>query len=133
MESILISLKESLGIEPTSTVYDPELIMHVNAVLMSLSQLGVDPDSTLEVTGIDETWDELFDGLYMDVKGVKSYILHKVKLMFDPPTSSYLVEVVKATIKELEWRIAHAVDNRDVAALAAESPFNSGFSSGFGG
>lgn len=133
MDSILISLKESLGIEATSTVYDSELIMDINAILMSLSQIGIDPNSTLEITGFEETWSELFGGLYNDVKGVKSYVLQKLRLMFDPPTSSYLVEVIKEQIRELEWRISHAVDSRDIFAVSAESGFDSGFSSGFGG
>ena len=35
----------------------------------------------------------------------------KVKLMFDPPLSSAVIECTKEQIKELEWRLQVAVDS----------------------
>lgn len=36
---------------------------------------------------------------------VKTYIYLKVRLLFDPPTSSALIESINRTLSEIEWRI----------------------------
>ena len=36
---------------------------------------------------------------------IKTYIYLKVRLLFDPPTSTALIESINRTISELEWRI----------------------------
>lgn len=41
---------------------------------------------------------------------IKNYVYLKVKLVFDPPTSSFVVESIKQSISEYEWRINAAVD-----------------------
>lgn len=38
-DSILISIKKSLGITKTCTDFDEDIIMHINTVLMILNQL----------------------------------------------------------------------------------------------
>ena len=44
------------------------------------------------------------------IECVKSYIHHKVKLLFDPPLGSAVIDSMERTIKELEWRLMVAVD-----------------------
>ena len=57
----------------------------------------------------EQTWDEyLLSGLNPEV--IKTYIYLKVRLIFDPPLSASLVEVMKTQIAELEWRIMISVD-----------------------
>lgn len=43
MESILTSIKKMLGISKEYTHFDEDLIMHINAALAVLGQLGVGP------------------------------------------------------------------------------------------
>ena len=42
-DSILTSVKKLLGITEECTDFDADLIMHINSVLMILTQIGVGP------------------------------------------------------------------------------------------
>lgn len=104
MDSILLSIKKLLGIDAMCDHFDTDVIMHINSALFSLTQLGVGPPDGFMVTSNTETWSDLL----MDSKkleSVKTYVYLKVKLVFDPPSSSSVIDVIDRQIKELEWRI----------------------------
>lgn len=104
-ESILQSIKKLLGIEPDYTYFDQDLIIHINSVLSILSQIGFGPEEGFFITGETETWDDLFDESNPQMQLVKSYIYLKVRLMFDPPLNSTVINSINAQIAELEWRL----------------------------
>ena len=109
MESVLTSIKQMLGIAEEYTAFDDVLIMHINSVFMILSQLGVGPENGFSITDSSSTWNEFIsDG--PNLESVKSYMHLKVKLLFDPPTSSAVTEAINKMISELEWRLNAAVD-----------------------
>lgn len=104
MESILISIKKMLGITKEYDHFDADLIMHINSVFMILDQLGVGPSSGFIITGEYETWDSFLpEG--QNLEAVKSYMYMKVRLLFDPPSSSIVMECMNRIISELEWRL----------------------------
>jgi hypothetical protein len=76
---------------------------------MSLFQLGIGPGLDFKVTGIDESWSELINGL-TDVEGVKSYILLKTKLQFDTPPNSFTINDIEAQLDEITWRLMVAAN-----------------------
>ena len=103
MDSILTSIKRMLGIEEEYTQFDPELIVFINSVFGILFQLGVGPtDEAFRITGIKETWSEF--NADEQIETVKSYMFMKVKLLFDPPSSSSVLSSYQELIKEFEWR-----------------------------
>lgn len=104
MDSILNSVKKVLGLEPDYTAFDPDILMHINSILMVLNQLGVGPKQPLVIEDAETTWDDFNDGR-MDLSAVKTYIYLRVRLLFDPPTSSFVVDAVKKQYEELEWRL----------------------------
>lgn len=104
MDSILTSIKKMLGIEQEYTQFDLDIILNINSVLMTLSQLGVGPETGFAIIGAEETWDD-FLGDRTDLESVKSYIYLKVRLLFDPPTSSFVLEAMERQINEFEWRL----------------------------
>lgn len=104
-ESILQSIKKLLGIEPDYTYFDQDLIIHINSVLSILSQIGFGPEEGFFITGETETWDDLFDESNPQMQLAKSYIYLKVRLMFDPPLNSTVINSINAQIAELEWRL----------------------------
>ena len=111
MESILTSVKKMLGITEEYTHFDPDIIMHINSVFMILQQLGVGPEKGFYIEDETSTWVDYLgaaDQLHM----VKSYIYMKVRLLFDPPASSAVMECMKQTIAEMEWRLNVAVDHK---------------------
>lgn len=108
-ESILTSVKKLLGIDEAYTHFDADLIMHINSVFSILTQLGVGPANGFSIKGKDETWTS-FVGDDSKFALVKSYMHLKVKLLFDPPLSSAVIESVNRQISEFEWRLLVAAD-----------------------
>ena len=105
MDSILTSIKKLLGISEDYTHFDTD----INSVFMVLRQLGVGPKEGFKITGSTETWDQ-FIGDSNLLELVKSYTYLKVKLLFDPPLGSAVIEAVNRQISEFEWRLNVAVD-----------------------
>lgn len=104
MDSILDLVKKNLGIEVECKDFDDEIIMHINSVLMILSQLGVGPKEGFAIQDETSTWsDYIPSGKNLNL--VKSYIYIKVRLMFDPPTNSFTVTSMENQAKEYEWRL----------------------------
>ena len=104
MESILTSIKKLLGIEEEYEHFDSDLIMHINSVFMILNQLGVGPSEGFSIQDAESMWTDFIPS-GSNLEAVKSYIHHKVRLMFDPPASSAHIEAINRTIAELEWRL----------------------------
>ena len=110
MDSILTSIKKLLGITEEYTHFDNDLIMHINSVFMVLAQLGVGPSEGYSISGSTETWKDFLEDDLKKVQAVRSYVALKVRLMFDPPTSSAVMEAMNNQIREFEWRLNVAVD-----------------------
>ena len=109
MDSILTSIKKLLGITEEYEHFDPDIIMHINSAFMILNQLGVGPEEGFSIRDKSSTWDEFIpEG--SNLEAVKTYVHLKVKLMFDPPLSSTVIEAIKSQINELEWRLNVSVD-----------------------
>ena len=109
MESILTSIKKLLGIPEEYEQFDTDVIMHINSVFSILTQLGVGPSNGFSIENKEATWHD-FIGEESGIEMVKSYIHLKVKLLFDPPLSSAVIEAMNQMIKELEWRLNAAID-----------------------
>lgn len=109
MDSILTSIKKLLGITEEYENFDQDIIMHINSAFMILNQLGVGPKNGFLIKDKSSTWDE-FIPERSNLEAVKTYVHLKVKLMFDPPLSSTVIEAIKSQINELEWRLNVSVD-----------------------
>ena len=113
MESILTSIKKLLGIAEEYEHFDNDIIMHINSVFMILTQLGVGPSKGFVITDSSASWDDFLPEGGEKLQAVKTYMDMKVRLMFDPPTSSAVMESMNQMINELEWRLNVAVDPGD--------------------
>lgn len=114
-ESILTSIKKLLGMTEDYTAFDPDIIMHINTVIMVLDQIGVDSKHGYCINGKEEMWSD-FIGERTDIEAVKSYVYLKVRLLFDPPQSSAVMEAIKQQINELEFRINIIADQGEKEA-----------------
>ena len=108
-EGILTSVKKLLGIEEPYTHFDNDIIMDINSVFMILYQMGVGPSTCFSISDNMAVWKD-FVGTVSYLEAVKSYVFMKVKLMFDPPSSSVVTDSMNRLISELEWRLNVAVD-----------------------
>jgi len=103
-ESILTSVKKVLGIAESYTAFDDDIIMHINSALSTLNQLGVGPENGLAIANATPTWAALI-GTDARYNLVRSYVFLRVKMLFDPPPTSFHLEAVQRQIQEFEWRI----------------------------
>lgn len=109
MDSILTSIKKLLGIDEESTYFDQDIIIHINSAFTILTQLGVGPEEGFSITDKYTTWDDFVsDDPRLD--SIKTYIYLKVKLIFDPPSQSSVLEAYKEQINEFEWRLNTTVE-----------------------
>ena len=109
-ESILTSVKKLLGISEDYDYFDQDIIMHINAAFMVLTQLGIGPSEGFLITDDTDTWSDFIDDS-TNLGSIQSYVYMKVKLMFDPPQNSFTVDSMTKLVNELEWRLNVAADN----------------------
>jgi hypothetical protein len=104
-QSILTTTKKILGLSEEYTAYDVDIIIHINNVLMILSQLGIGPDEGAVIEDSSVKWTDIFDN-NMLLNSIKVYVYIRVRLLFDPPTTSYLIESMKEQLREIEYRLS---------------------------
>lgn len=112
-QSILISVKHALGLADDYNYFDPDIIMHINSVLMILNQLGIGPAEGFTVTSDNQTWEELTSDISL-LSAIKTYVYLRVRLLFDPPSSSFVLSSMENQIKEFEWRLNVMVDPKKI-------------------
>lgn len=108
-DSILNSIKKLLGIESSYTNFDTDIIMHINSIFVILNQIGFGPDDGFTISDSETKWSEYCEKEMIET--VKTYIYLRVRLLFDPPSNGAVMEAIKQTIQELEWRINVGSDN----------------------
>ena len=113
MESILTSIKKLLGIEEEYTHFDPDIIIGINSALCILTQIGVGPSTGFSISDKTSTWSNFISDL-SNLELVKSFIHLKVRLLFDPPASSAVIDVINKQLAEFEWRLNIQVDPGEV-------------------
>lgn len=102
--SILKSTKKILGVGEADTSFDVDILIHINSVLAVLTQVGIGPANGYSIEDDTATWDA-FIGTDPRLNLVKTYLYLKVRLMFDPPGTSYAIDAMEKQIAEFEWRL----------------------------
>ena len=103
--SILNSTKNILGISSDYTAFDVDIITHINTALSILAQLGIGPVEGFMIEDDTAEWAD-FLGTDKQYNAVKTYVYLKVRQLFDPPTTSYLISAFNEQVRELEWRLS---------------------------
>lgn len=103
-ESILTLIKKNIGIEEEDNSFDSEIITHINSVFFELSQLGVGPPEGFSIHDSSTTWGEYVKE-NENLNALKSYMVIRVRLLFDPPQNSFTIASLKEQAKEYEWRL----------------------------
>jgi hypothetical protein len=102
--SILISTKKVLGIDEDYTAFDLDIITHINTAFSTLTQLGVGPAEGFMIEDDTAEWADFVTN-DLQYNSVRSYVFLKVRYLFDPPQTSYLITATEKQIAELEWRL----------------------------
>jgi hypothetical protein len=122
--SILTNVKKLVGIVESDTSFDVDIITHVNTVFSVLTQLGIGPTAGFMIEDATPTWDDFLNVRQMKLAGstvytdvqlqeadkllnmVKTYMYLRVRFLFDPPQTSFVIESLNAQVKELEVRMS---------------------------
>ncbi len=102
-ESILITIKKMLGTAPEDNAFDTDIKIHINTAFNHLFQLGIGPEGFVIEDG-SELWSDYLEDIDK-FESVKDYVYLKTKLIFDPPSSSFVVEQFKKALDEIEFRL----------------------------
>lgn len=103
MDSILTSVKKKLGIQEDYTHFDEDIIMDINSTFLILNQLGVGPEEPFTIEDDIAEWSDFIYNGKIDL--VRSYVYLRVRLLFDPPASSFLLDSINKQIAEFEFRM----------------------------
>lgn len=101
--SILTDVKKALGLDEDYTAFDLDIVMHINTAFATLNQLGPGPSAGYMIEDKTATWDAFYSDPKMN--SVRTYVYLKVRSLFDPPQTGYLVEAMAKQLAEMEWRL----------------------------
>lgn len=85
--SILDTIKKLLGLSEDYIAFDTDIIVHINASLWRLRQLGVGKDNFI-ISNRKQLWSDYLGDDMTKMAIVQRYIYIDVKLAFDPPTNN---------------------------------------------
>lgn len=109
-QSILNSVKLSVGISIDEPSFDTEIINAVNTEFSILNDIGIGPSIGFVIEDEISEWSD-----YLDVEGdeekkvwlskVKMAVNLRTRLLFDPPRESVLLTSIQNQLAEQEWRL----------------------------
>lgn len=99
-----------LGIDdPSFTAFDGEIMVFINTAFGKLTQIGVGPSQGYAISTGNETWDNYETNIIVQ-EMAKTFVYQNVRLLFDPPSNSFLQKAIEDQIAELTWRLNVQVD-----------------------
>lgn len=109
-ESILNSIKKLLNISSNVEVFDQDIALQINTALANLVQMGVGPENGYRINSASDTWADFVgqptaENNPLLVENLKTYVFIKVKMMFDPPQNSAMIDAMERQAKEIEYRV----------------------------
>jgi hypothetical protein len=103
--SILTGTKKILGLAEDYTAFDHDVITHINTAFSTLTQLGVGPAEGFMIEDETAVWTDFIIDDDLQYNSVKTYVYLRVRMLFDPPGTSFVITALNEQIKELEWRL----------------------------
>lgn len=115
-DSILKSIKKVLGVGDDDTTFDEDILLHINSSFGVVSQIGVAPgffimDENSNWTDIDIPDDQL--------ALLKSWMFLKVRMLFDPPPTSFHISAMNDQLDEFYNRMSYM---REAVLVDSEIP-----------
>jgi hypothetical protein len=130
--SILTSTKQILNISAAYTNFDLDIITHINSTFSIISQLGIGPDGGYMITDASSHWSELaISNDQLNI--IKTYVFLRVRMLFDPPTSGFLLDAMKQQISEYEYRLSYLREATQPIPTVQTNPYanDDGYAAGY--
>lgn len=93
-----------IGLGKDYDAFDQSIIIFINGAFSTLNQMGVGPESAFRIRSAEETWDRWSTDSFI-VEETKNYVYLQVRKLFDPPSTSYVLESLENQLKETGWRL----------------------------
>lgn len=125
-QSILTSTKKVLQIGDDDTSFDLDIITHINSAFSDLHDLGIGPSDGFAIDDDTAEWDAVVaveDKVRFN--RVKTFVYIKVRLIFDPPATTFHLSALQEQLREVTWRLSvgrEAIDWVDPLASGLSEP-----------
>lgn len=103
--SILTTTKKLLGIDESNTDFDVDVTMYINSAFATLWERGVGPKECFAISDKNTNWSS-FSSRSEVLGMLPTYIFCDVRIKFDPPTQTSLLESLKNLRDEYGFRLA---------------------------
>lgn len=118
--SILNTTKKVLQISPDDPSFDQDIFLHINSAFSDLSDLGIGPLEGFFIEDDTTTWSAYVDEPIAQSK-IKTFVYLKVRLIFDPPESSYALAAAEKQLDQVTWRLSVLRESTEWAAPVTDS------------
>lgn len=108
---ILESVKKWIGPSVDYDYFDSDLLMHINSYFAVMSQCGIGPTNGFTVDE-NSKWDDFVSSGPIQSMA-KQYVQLRTRLTFDPPSSSFVIDLLKKNAEEMEWRMYIQKDSEE--------------------
>lgn len=104
-DSILGTVRKMVVGREDDTTFDTDLVIHINTVFDVLYQVGIGTEDPFFITDDSTAWSDFIDGTLF--RSVLSFMVLRVKMLFDPPQSSFVLSSMKEQSEELLVRMTY--------------------------
>lgn len=109
-DNILQSIKKLLGLSEEYYVFDPDIVIYINTAFLELVQMGIGPEEGFAISIDGENkWSEFEPNVFKQ-DAIKSFVYIKVRMLFDPPQNSQVVEALNKSLNEIQWRLESPIN-----------------------
>ena len=115
-ESILLSTKHKCNVAPELTAFDAQFVSYINAALAELNQLGIGPVEGLQIEDKETSWVEFYEDPRLNA--VQTFVGLRVRLLFDPPATSFAINMMEEQLKEMAFRLMVAQEDIETEETA---------------
>lgn len=102
-DSILLSVKKWCGLPEDYLPFEDDVITCINTELNILNQVGVGVVG-FQVSDATSKWIDFLGTDEPKFGMAKQYVKIKTRLIFDPPSNSFVLDALKKQADELIWR-----------------------------
>lgn len=99
--SILDTILKLLGPEGDYEHFGPDVMIHINSAFERLCDLGIGPSTPFYIESNVEPWSAF--QTQIPIRRIIRYIYLYVKIIFDPPSNTSVLETYKQELDKLEW------------------------------
>ena len=108
-ESILDSIKKMLGLPDSYEAFDVDISTNINAALLKLEQVGVGKDM-FYISDSTSIWSDFLGENSDLLGGSMTFVYLQTRIIFDPPSNSFVLDAMKSQSEELLYRMMLQVE-----------------------